>query len=285
MCRLFREMMWRACSEMQWLSWNFSWSVAASYPSTPPPTNTPPLYSYPTRKSRRWEIFSLEYLGMMNFVCPWGPCWGRWMYLFRPPGRSAVCCAVSYTSTSAVETHPPPAPAQATAMLSSMVYFRTTRPCSGRVWCVSWVKRPTKRFWIPLLWCACIRIWEFCRNFPRFCSPQGGPASPFGGGPASPSPYDNSSSSHDSALSRCVMSLKHWTAAGLLAAHGNPSMDYSDALSEVKALLLIFINDASQIVGNPDPTLWPASSTALCALKDSVRLLVIIVYCCSNNNP
>jgi hypothetical protein len=81
------------------------------------------------------------------------------------------------------------------------------------------------------------------------------------------------------------MSLKHWTAAGLLAAHGNPSMDYSDALSTVKALLLIFINDASQIVGNPDPTLWPASSTALCALKDSVRLLVIIVYCRSNDNP
>ena len=116
-------------------------------------------------------------------------------------------------------------------------------------------------------------------------SPQGGPASPLGGGPASPSPYGNSSSSHDSALSRCVMSLKHWTAAGLLAAHGNPSMDYSDALSTVKALLLIFINDASQIVGNPDPTLWPASSTALCALKDSVRLLVIIVYCRSNDNP
>lgn len=102
--------------------------------------------------------------------------------------------------------------------------------------------------------------------------PHGGPASPGGGGGSNP--HGNTIASYDSALSRCVLSLKQW-AAGLPAAD-------SVALSAVKALLRTFIDDASKVVGHPDPaqqTPWPATSIALCGLKDSVRLLVTTISC------
>ncbi len=43
-CHFFPEMPWKVCSEMLRLSWNFFWIAAASYPSTPQPTNILPLY-------------------------------------------------------------------------------------------------------------------------------------------------------------------------------------------------------------------------------------------------
>ena len=125
--------------------------------------------------------------------------------------------------------------------------------------------------------CSIMKILSQLSPVSSCLPPHGGPASPGGGGGSNL--HGNTIVSYDSALFRCVLSLKHW-AAGLPAAD-------SVALSDVKALLLTFIDDASKMVGNPDPaqqTPWPATSNALCGLKDSVRLLVTIISC-SIHNP
>lgn len=124
--------------------------------------------------------------------------------------------------------------------------------------------------------CSTMKILSQLSPVSSFLPPHGGPASP-GGGVGS-NLQGNNIVGYDSALSRCVLSLKHWVA-------GLPAAD-SVALSDVKALLLTFIDDASKMVGNPDPaqqTPWPATSIALCGLKDSVRLLVAIISCRIHN--